>query len=78
MVIHAYNPRTWETEARGSRVGGLPELHKGTLSEKNQTSTKKLEKDHPWLVFGTSVRLRKRRDWTLYFSLTHFLEKIII
>jgi hypothetical protein len=26
MVVHPYNPSTWEMEAKGSRVGNQPEL----------------------------------------------------
>jgi len=27
MVVHAYNPSTWEVEARGPRAQGHPWLH---------------------------------------------------
>jgi hypothetical protein len=33
-MAHVYNPRTQEAEAGGSRVQGVPELHRKTLSQK--------------------------------------------
>jgi hypothetical protein len=33
MVVHTCNPITWETEARGSQIGGQPGLHRETLSQ---------------------------------------------
>ena len=35
-VMHAYNPGTWEAEARGSLVEGQPELHSKNLSLKKR------------------------------------------
>lgn len=35
--MHAYNPGTWEAEARGSLVGGQPELHSKNLSLKKKS-----------------------------------------
>jgi hypothetical protein len=32
VMVHAYNPSTWEAEARGSGVQGLPGLQSKTLS----------------------------------------------
>jgi hypothetical protein len=34
MVVHVYNPITWEAEA-GRLQGGQPELHSETLSQNN-------------------------------------------
>jgi hypothetical protein len=33
VMVHAYNPRTWEAEAREFRVQGQPGLHGNTLSK---------------------------------------------
>jgi hypothetical protein len=35
MVVHTYNPSTWEAEAGGSRVQGQPGLHNEILYENN-------------------------------------------
>jgi hypothetical protein len=35
MVVHAYNPSTWEDEAGGLRGQGQPGLHSENLSQKS-------------------------------------------
>jgi hypothetical protein len=41
MVVHAFNPSTWEAEAGGSRVPGQPELYSKTLSQKKKKKKKR-------------------------------------
>jgi hypothetical protein len=36
VVVHAYNPRTWEVKARGSGVRGQYGLHSETISKKKK------------------------------------------
>jgi hypothetical protein len=36
MVVHTYNPSTWEDEASGLRVQGQPRLHSKILIQKNK------------------------------------------
>jgi hypothetical protein len=36
VVVHAYNPSTWEVEAGGSQVGGLLVVHSETLEEEEE------------------------------------------
>jgi hypothetical protein len=42
MVVHAYNPNTWETVAGESQIQGQPGLHSETLTHK----TKQKAKEH--------------------------------
>jgi hypothetical protein len=44
VVVHAYNPSTWEAEAGGSLGQGQPGLHNKT---KSQTKNNKKTGDHP-------------------------------
>jgi hypothetical protein len=44
VVVHAFNPSTWEAEAGGYRVPGQPGLHRETLSRKTKQN-KKQKKD---------------------------------
>jgi hypothetical protein len=41
MVMHAYNPSTWEVEAERSQVHGQPGLYRETLSQKQNKQTNK-------------------------------------
>jgi hypothetical protein len=52
MVMHTYNPSTWEGKTGGSRVGGQPETHREILSQK-----KKLEKKKPLLVIPATQKI---------------------
>jgi hypothetical protein len=36
MVVHTYNPSTWEAEAGGSRVLGQPGLHSDIYQERKK------------------------------------------
>jgi hypothetical protein len=40
MMVHAYNPSMWETEAGGSWVQGQLGLHSETLSQKKKRKEK--------------------------------------
>jgi hypothetical protein len=45
MVVHAFNPRTQETEAGGPRVPGQPGIYNNTLSKIKRKKGKKGRKD---------------------------------
>jgi hypothetical protein len=44
MVPHTCNPKTWDAETEGGRIGGQPGLHSETLSQNNQKKGKKKKK----------------------------------
>lgn len=46
LVVHAYNPSIWETEAGGSQVRGQSDLHNKNLSRKKKKERKKKTKFH--------------------------------
>jgi hypothetical protein len=52
MVIHAYNPSTWEAKAGGLQVWDQPVLHSKTLSIKQ---TKKLKIWNVYIHKGTNL-----------------------
>jgi hypothetical protein len=70
VVVHAFNPSTWEAEAGGflssrpawstERVPGQPGLHRETLSQKTKQKTKQKKKEK-----------RKKKKLTRRFLITH-------
>jgi hypothetical protein len=44
MVPHTCNPKTWDAETEGLRIGGQPGLNSETLSQNNQKKGKKKKK----------------------------------
>jgi hypothetical protein len=45
VVVHAYNPSTWEVEAGGSQVGGLLVVHSETLEEEEEDEEEEEEEE---------------------------------
>lgn len=54
LVIHPYNPSTWEVEIQGSRVQGQPGLNE-TLSIKRKTNKQKN------IVLDTKLKKKKEK-----------------
>jgi hypothetical protein len=78
MVAHAFNPSTWEAEARGflslrptwstAWVPGQPGIHRETLSRKIQKTKTKPKKKYP-VLWGAGVAAVPRRCQGLQLSL---------
>jgi hypothetical protein len=68
LVVHTYNPVTWEAEVEGSRVQGQPGIHSETLSQTNKQTKNAFYK------LNTSNTLIKKKHQHLRSA--HFLPPI--
>jgi hypothetical protein len=50
VLIHTFNPSTWEAEEGRLQVPGLPELHSNNLSQKNENKNKNKTKQKPFFT----------------------------
>jgi hypothetical protein len=62
LVVHIYNPSTWEAEVVITRVCSQPKLDSETLSQQNRKKTKRLLMVHGELLI-TYPRLRSPQEY---------------
>jgi hypothetical protein len=76
-VVHICNPSTWEAEGGGSQVWGQSELHRETLSQKEQNKTNnKKEAFQQTDIFNKYL---SRHDVRNHFNSSfYFLKKVAI
>jgi hypothetical protein len=60
VVVHSYNPSSWEAKAVGSQVQGQPGLHSETLHQNKQKKLKKNNQLRQKVCVHVCVCVRKR------------------